>query len=163
MCATHKCVLIAFPKQGFICIRSFKADRWKSGSFVASQNSYLSPPWTRGATSSSFRVGAIFMKFHSMTSSCLFNRGTTFSQTVIYNNYVFCLQTRSPQYKDKHSVQRWLIKTDKTERFTTALEAESPVSSEISDLRNFWLHAICSCTEQHPRYQYTLRKRMIRA
>jgi len=32
---------------------------------------------TRGATSSSFR-GTIFMKFYSMTSSCLFNRGTTF-------------------------------------------------------------------------------------
>ena len=29
---------------------------------------------------------AIFMKFHSMTSSCLFNRGTTFSRTVTYNN-----------------------------------------------------------------------------
>ena len=26
--------------------------------------------------------GAIFMIFHSMTSSCLFKRGTTFSQTV---------------------------------------------------------------------------------
>ena len=37
---------------------------------------------SRGATSSSFRGGAIFMKFHSMTSSCLFNCGTTFSQTV---------------------------------------------------------------------------------
>jgi len=36
----------------------------------------------RGTTSSSFRVGAIFMKFHSMTSSCLFNSGTNFSQTV---------------------------------------------------------------------------------
>jgi len=37
----------------------------------------------RVATSSSFRVeGAIFMHFHSTTSSCLFNRGTTFSQTV---------------------------------------------------------------------------------
>jgi len=33
--------------------------------------------------------GAVFMKFHSMTSSCLFNRGTTFSQTVTYNNNVF--------------------------------------------------------------------------
>jgi len=31
--------------------------------------------------------GAIFMKFHSMTSSCLFNRGTTSSQTVTYNSY----------------------------------------------------------------------------
>jgi len=26
--------------------------------------------------------GAIFMNFHSMTSSCLLNRGTTFSQAV---------------------------------------------------------------------------------
>jgi len=26
--------------------------------------------------------GLIFMKFHSMTSWCLFNRGTTFLQTV---------------------------------------------------------------------------------
>ena len=33
----------------------------------------------RVATSSSFRErGAIFMNFHWMTSSCLFNRGTTF-------------------------------------------------------------------------------------
>jgi len=32
---------------------------------------------------------AIFMKFHSMTSSCLFNRGTTFSQTVIDKNENF--------------------------------------------------------------------------
>jgi len=45
----------------------------------------------------------------------------------------FCPQTRSPYYKHKHSAQRWLIKTDKTERFTTALEAELPLSSEISD------------------------------
>ena len=81
--------------------------------------------------------GAIFMKFHLMTSSCLFNRGTTFSQTVTYNINVFCPQTRGPQYKHTHSAQRWVIKTDKTERFTTALEAESPVSRAISDLRNF--------------------------
>jgi len=45
----------------------------------------------------------------------------------------FCPQTRSPWYKHAHSAQRWLIKTDKTERFTTALEAESPVSREIFD------------------------------
>jgi len=36
------------------------------------------------ATSSSFRGGAIFMKFQSMTSSYLFNCGTTFSQAVTY-------------------------------------------------------------------------------
>jgi len=65
----------------------------------------------------------------------------------------FCPQTRSPYYKHTHSAQRWLINTDKTERFATALEAESPVSREISDLWNFWLHAICACTEQHSTYQ----------
>jgi len=28
-----------------------------------------------------------------------------------------------------------------------------PVSSEISDLRNFWLHAMCACTEWYSTYQ----------
>jgi len=65
----------------------------------------------------------------------------------------FCPQTRSPQHKNTHSTQRWLIKTDKTERFTTVLEAELPVSREISDFRNFLLHAIYACTEQHSIYQ----------
>jgi len=37
---------------------------------------------------------------------------------------------KSIVYRHTHSAQRWLIKT---ERFTRALEAESPVSSEISD------------------------------
>ena len=44
-------------------------------------SSYEHGAENRGATSSSFRRGATFMKFHSMTSSCLFNRGTNFSQT----------------------------------------------------------------------------------
>ena len=92
---------------------------------------------------SSCRGGAIVMKFHSMTSSCLLNRGTTLSQTVTYNNNIFLPQTWCPQQKHTHSAQRWLIKT---ECFTTALEAESPVS-------NFWLHAICACTEQHSEYR----------
>jgi len=71
------------------------------------------------------------MKFHSMTSSYLSNRGATFSQTVTYNNHVFLpADTKSMVYKQPHSAQRWLMKT---ERFTTALEAETPVSSEISD------------------------------
>jgi len=67
-----------------------------------------------------------------MTSSCLFNRGTTYSQTVTYNNnnVFFPADTKSIVYKHTHSAQRWLIKTD---RFTTALEAESPLSSEVSD------------------------------
>jgi len=38
--------------------------------------------------------------------------------------------TKSIVHKHTHSAQRWLIKT---ERFTAALEAESPVPSEISD------------------------------
>jgi len=68
------------------------------------------------------------MKFHMMTSSCLF---TTFSQTVTYNNNIFLpAGTKSLVYKHTHSALRWLIKT---EPFTTVLEAESPVSSEISD------------------------------
>ena len=70
-----------------------------------------------------------------MTLSCLFNRGI-FSQTVTYNNNIFLpADTKSIVYKHTHSAQRWLIKTDKTERFTTALETESPGSREIFDLR----------------------------
>jgi len=38
--------------------------------------------------------------------------------------------TKSIAYIHTHSAQRWLIKTDP---FTTALKAESPVSSEFSD------------------------------
>jgi len=39
--------------------------------------------------------GAIFMKFHSMTSSCLFNRGISFSQTSTYNNVFLPADTKS--------------------------------------------------------------------
>jgi len=66
-----------------------------------------------------------------MTSSYLSNHGTSFSQTVIYNNYAFLpTDTKSIVYEHTHSAQGWLIKT---ERFATALEAESAVSNEISD------------------------------
>ena len=92
------------------------------------------------------------MKFKSMMSSCLFNRGTTFSQTVIYNNNVF-LSADTKSIVCKHTFCTTLVNKNKTEHFTTALEAESPVSSDISDLRNFWLHALCTCTEQHSTYQ----------
>jgi len=40
-----------------------------------------------------FGGGAVFTKFHSMTSSCLFNRGTTFSQTVT-DNVLFTTLTK---------------------------------------------------------------------
>jgi len=71
------------------------------------------------------------MKFDSMASSYLSIRGTTFLQTVTYNNNVFLTaDTKSIAFQHTHSAQRWLIKT---ERFTTALEADSPVSYKISD------------------------------
>ena len=61
------------------------------------------------------------------------NRGTTFSQTVSCNIMYFCPQTQSPQHKHTLSAQRLLKQADKAERFTTGLEAESPVTSDISD------------------------------
>jgi len=61
----------------------------------------------------------------------------------------FCPQTRSPWYKHTHSAQSWLIKTDKTERFTTALEAESPAASEIFDFKPY-VHA--QSNTQHIKY-----------
>jgi len=116
---------------------------------------------SRGATSSSFRGG----NFHeiSFDDVIVLMRGTNFSQTVTYNNNVFLpADTKSIVYKHTHSAQRrTTLKTDETERFTTALEAESPVSSEISDLRNFCLHGIC--TEQTFNKLNTLRKLMITA
>ena len=49
----------------------------------------------------------------------------------LYNNNLFLpADTKSIEYKHTLSAQRWLIKT---EHFATALEAESPVSSKISD------------------------------
>jgi len=87
--------------------------------------------WKQGRNQLFISGGSIFVKFHSMTSSYLSNHGTTFSQTVIYNNNAFLpTDTKSIVYKHTHSTQGWFIKT---ERFTTALEAESAVSSEISD------------------------------
>ena len=83
-----------------------------------------------------------------MTPSCLFNRGTTFSQTVTYNKNIAFLpaDTKSIVHKHTHSAQHCFIKT---ERFTTALEAESPVSSEISDFAPY-LHAQSNI--QHIKY-----------
>jgi len=64
-----------------------------------------------------------------MTSSCLFNRGTTFSQTVTYNNNVF-LPADTKSIVQTHTFRTTLVNKNGT--FTTALEAESLVSSEIS-------------------------------
>ena len=87
--------------------------------------------WKQGRNQLFISKGAILIKFHSMTSSYISNHGATFSQTVIFNNNAFLpADTKSIVYKHTHSAQGWLIKS---ERFTTALEAESEVSSEISD------------------------------
>jgi len=55
--------------------------------------------WHRGATSSSFRGGAIFTNFHSMTSSCLFNRRKRsqieFSSQYFWKLQLFCLKGHS--------------------------------------------------------------------
>jgi len=100
--------------------------------------------------------GAIFMKFYSMTSSCLFNRGTTFSQTVTYSLIVmyFCSQTRSPWYKHALYTQCWLIKTDKTERFATALETESPCQARFltCDISDFTPYAHAQSNIIHIKY-----------
>ena len=50
----------------------------------------------RGATSGSFRGGEILMKFHSMTSSRLFSRGTTFRKRSHITTMYFCPQIRIP-------------------------------------------------------------------
>jgi len=82
------------------CFESFYSHTWYSGLVFALTHSHA------------VGGGAIFMKFHSMTSSCLFNGGTTFSQTVTYNNNAFFpAKTKSIVYKHTHSAQRWLIKT----------------------------------------------------
>jgi len=83
-----------------------------------------------------------------MTSSCLFNLSTTFSQTVTYNNTVF-LPADTKCIAQTHTFCTTLVKTDKTERFATALEAESPVPSEISD---FMPYAHAQSSIQHIKY-----------
>jgi len=86
------------------------------------------------------------MKFHSMTSSYLSNRGTTFSQTVTYNNNVFLTSdAKTIVYKYPHSAQRWLTKTR---------TFYNSVGSWITGVkRNLWLHAKRACTEQHSIYK----------
>jgi len=89
--------------------------------------------------------GAIFMNFHSMTSSCLFNRGKTCSQTVTYNNIVFLpADTKSIVYK--HTFCTTLFNKNRT--------FHNSVGGWITSVKqNFWLHAICACAEQHSTYK----------
>ena len=86
--------------------------------------------------------GAIFMKFHSMTSSCLFNRGTTFSQTVTYNINVF-LPADTKSMVQTHTFCTTLVNKNRQNR-----TFYNSVGGWITGVkRNFWLHAIYACTE----------------
>ena len=77
---------------------------------------------------------AIFTKFHSMTSSCLFNRGTIFSETVTYNNNVFLSTDTKSIAQDTHSAQRCWNKNRQNRTFYNS------VGGCITGFkRNFWL------------------------
>jgi len=89
------------------------------------------------------------MKFHSMTSSCLLNRGATFSQTVTYNNTVF-LPADTKSIVHTHTFCATLVNKNRQNiTFCNALEAESPMSSEISDLTSY---AHAQSNIQHIKY-----------
>ena len=127
---------------------------WYWSSTAAEQNDvwsslFTSPHQPRGATSSSFRGGAIFTKFHSMTSSCLFNRGTTFSQTATYINNVF-LPAETKSIVQRHTFSPTLVNKQTKQNRTFDNSAGGCITSVK---RNFWLHALCACTEQHSTYQ----------
>jgi len=88
------------------------------------------------------------MKYHSMKSSWLFSRGTTFSQTVTYNNKVF-LPADTNSIVQTHTFYTKLVNKNTQNR-----TFYNSVGGWITGIkRNFWLHAICACTEQHSTYQ----------
>jgi len=89
--------------------------------------------------------GAVFMKFRSITSSCLFNRGTTFSQTITYNDNVF-LPADTKSIVQTHTFCTTLVNKSRT--------FYNSVGGWITSVkRNFWLHTIRACTEQHSTYK----------
>jgi len=93
------------------------------------------------------------MKFHSMTSSCLFNRSTTFSQMVTYNNNVF-LPADTKSILQTHTFCTTLINKNRLNR--TFYNSAGAWITSVE--RNFWLAKfltshICACTEQHSTYQ----------
>ena len=82
-----------------------------------------------------------------MTSSCLFNRGTTFCKRSHIIIMCFFPQTRSPQYK--HTFCTILV--DKNRQNRTFYNSVGGWITSVK--RNFWLHSIWACTEQHSTYQ----------
>jgi len=103
------------------------------------------------------------MKFHSMTSSCLFNRGTTCSQTVTYNNNVF-LSADTKSTVQTHTFCTTLVNKNRQNR-----KFYNSVGGWITGVkRNFALAQFL--TSRHMRMHRatfnisnTLRKLMIRA
>jgi len=69
----------------------------------------------------------------SMTSSCLFNRGTRKRSHKVHSvqTHTFCTTLVNKDRTFYKSVGGWIT----------------------SVKRNFWLHAICACTEQHFAYE----------
>jgi len=93
--------------------------------------------WYQGRNQLFISGGATFMKFHSMTSSCSFNRGTTFSQTVTYNNVFLPAHTKS-------IVQTYTFCTTLVNKNSQNRTFYNSVGGWITGVkRNFWYHAIC--------------------
>jgi len=138
----------SFLKENSIsCKKKPECNKLRSSSVPMNDNSFTARNFMsstigdRGPTRSSFRGGAIFIQFHSMTSSWWFNRGTTFSQTVTDNNNVFL----PADTKNTHT-----LCTIQTHTLCTMLVNKNRLNRALFfNLRNFWLHAICACTERH--------------
>jgi len=102
------------------CSRS----RWKliKVSQAANRHGFGIPPlsypvgYSHGRNQLFISGGAIFIKFHSMTSSCSFNRGTTFSQTVTYNNNIVFLPADTKSIVQTHTFCTTLVNKNRQNR-----------------------------------------------
>jgi len=81
------------------------------------------------------------MKFHSMTSSCLLNRGTTFSQTVTYIKNVF-LPADTKSIVQTHTFCTKLVnkKTDETERLQQRWRLNHRCQAKFLTSRHMRMH-----------------------
>jgi len=82
------------------------------------------------------------MKSRSITSSCLFNRGTTFSQTGTYNNNVL-LPADTKSTVQAHTFCTTLV--NKNRQNGTFYNSVGGWITGVT--RNFWLHTMCARTE----------------
>ena len=85
------------------------------------------------------------MKFHSMTLLCWLNRGTTFSQTVTYNNNVF-LPADTKFKVQRHTFCKTLVNKNRQHR-----TFYNSVGGRITGVkRNFWLARVGNAAEKNP-------------